>query len=173
MTTNATPKHEKKARKQQARATRKHNLEVVRRFLTEGVGQANLAVFDDCLHPDIRVETGLKPQGPIEGLAEYKGIFGPFAAAFPVRRFTIDELFAAKDKVVARFTATAAFQQEYYSVAATNQVIDMKEVHVLTLQEGRVVSNVVSGTNFPFEYLMYPVLKDAVLGHWPLEKTTS
>ncbi|WP_052732751.1 ester cyclase [Hymenobacter terrenus] len=169
----ATPKEEKKARKkakqQQAKADKKRNLEVVLRYMNEGIGKVDLTAFDACLHPDVQIFTGLKPQGPIEGVEEYKQVFAGFAEAFPVRQFTIDEVFATKNKVVVRFTAVVAFKRDYYGVVATNEVIEMKEVHVLTLQEGRVVSNIVSGTNFPFEYLMYPVLKDAVIGHLPLD----
>jgi hypothetical protein len=35
------------------------------------------------------------------------------------------------------------------------------------LRDGKIVSNIVSGTNFRFEYLMYPVLKDAIFGAMP------
>lgn len=169
MTTPNPEINQKKAKKKQAKAERKGNRAVVLRFMKEGIGKSDLAVFDECLHPEVRVWTGLKAQGPIEGLAEYKQIFAGFADAWPVRQFVLDEVIAAKDKVVVRFTATAAFKKDYYGIAATNQIVDMKEVHVLTLKDGKVVSNIVSGTNFPFEYIMYPVLKEGVIGHLALD----
>jgi len=146
-------------------------LAAARRFFEQGIALADLAVFDEILDPSIVVETGLSPAGPIQGLAAYKETFAAFADAWPVTRFVLDELWGAGDKVAARFTATAVFRKDYYGIQATRQIVDMREVHLLTFQNGKVVSNIVSGTNFPFEYIMYPVLKDLVIGNLPVETT--
>ena len=142
------------------------NLSIARRFMEAGIATGDMSVFDACLDPGIIVRTGLSPQGPIEGLAAYKEIFGPFARALPVIDFDLLELWenAKQQKVVARFLATAVFLHDYYGVTAEQQIVAIEEVHILTFRDGRIVSNVVSGTNFPFEYLMYPVLKDAIVG---------
>jgi len=144
------------------------NLEVAAHFMNNGIGLADLSVFDETLDPQVMVETGLSPAGPIEGLENYKNIFAGFADAFPVDKFVIDEIFGADEKVVVRFTATAVFKKDYYGVKATNQILDMREVHVLTFRDGKIVSNIVSGTNFPFEYIMYPALKDLIIGNLPI-----
>lgn len=149
----------------------KKNLALVLHFMNDGIGKADLKIFDESLSKDVIVQTGLKPSGPITGVEEYKSTFGPFASAFPVTEFIIDEAFATDDKVVIRFQAIAYFKDDYYGVKATNQVINLKEAHILTVKNNKIVSNVVSGTNFPFEYLMYPVLKDAVIGNLPLYKS--
>lgn len=146
------------------------NLETAKRFMNDGIGPADLSVFDETLDANITVETGLSPAGPIEGLENYKNVFAGFADAFPVRKFVVDEIFGVDDKVVVRFTATAVFKKDYYGVKATNQILDLKEVHVLTFRDGKIISNIVSGTNFPFEYIMYPVLKDLVIGNLPVEQ---
>lgn len=146
------------------------NLSLVMRFMNDGIGRADLNVFDECLSEEVIVYTGLKPGGPIEGITEYKGIFGPFASAWPVTEFIIDEAFATDDKVVIRFQAIAYFKNDYYGLKATKQIINMKEVHVLTIKDNKIVSNIVSGTNFPFEFIMYPLLKDGVIGNLPLYK---
>lgn len=145
------------------------NIAIAERFMTEGIGKADLSAFDQALDLNITVETGLSPAAPLRGLPTYKSVFAGFADAWPVKNFVIDEIFGAGDKVVVRFTATAVFRKDYYGVKATHQVIDMKEVHVLTFKDGVIVSSIVSGTNFPFEYLMYPVLKDAVIGNLAVE----
>ncbi len=143
------------------------NLNLVLRFMNEGIGKAELKIFDECVAEDALIYTGLKPQGPIDGLEEYKSIFGPFADAWPVTEFIIDEAFATDDKVVIRFQAIAYFKKDYYGIKATNEIINMKEIHVITLKDGKIVENVVGGANFPFEYIMYPLLKDAVIGNLP------
>jgi len=144
------------------------NLEVVRRFAEDGLGKADMAAFDATVAEDVVVETGLSPARPIVGRENYKAIYAGFAECWPVRKFRTDEIFGADDKVVLRFTATAAFIKDYYGVAATRQIADLKEVHLLTLRDGKIVHNIVSGTNFPFEYIMYPALKDAVIGSLPV-----
>lgn len=142
------------------------NISIARRFMEVGIANGNAAVLDECLDPVIVVRTGLSPAGPIEGMAAYKAIFLPFARALPVIDFSIEEIWenAQGDKVVVRFVATAVFLHDYYGVPAGQQIVVMEEVQILTFRDGRIVSNIVSGTNFPFEYLMYPVLKDAIVG---------
>lgn len=143
------------------------NLELVLRFMNEGIGKADLRVFDELIAEDAQIFTGLKAQGAIEGCEEYKSIYAPFADAWPLLEFTIEEAFATDDKVVIRFEAIAYFNKDYYGIKATNEIVNMKEVHVVTVKDGKIISNVVSGTNFPFEFIMYPVLKDGVIGNLP------
>lgn len=142
------------------------NIDTARAFMEDGIGKADMAAFDAHLSPDIVVRTGLSPLGPIEGLAAYKEIFRGFSHALPVIDFEIHEIWPSPDgdKVVVRFTATAVFLTDYYGVTANQHIVAMEEVHILSFRDGKIIGNVVSGTNFPFEYLMYPVLHEPVLG---------
>lgn len=149
------------------------NIETAKYFMNEGIANANLQVFDETLDSNITVLTGLSPATPIQGRDSYKQIFSAFADAWPVKQFVIDDIFGVDDKVVVRFTATAVFKKDYYGIKATRQIVELKEVHILTFKSGKVIKNIVSGTNFPFEYIMYPVLKDAVIGHLEIETETA
>jgi ketosteroid isomerase-like protein len=140
------------------------NLAVARRFVEQGLGLADMAVFDQCLDPDIVVVTALSPQGPIQGLAAYKAVFAGFADAWPVQSMVVHDIFAAGNRVVANFTATAVFRKDYYGVKANGVVAPLNETHVYTLRGGKIVANNVGANNLPFEFTMYPALKDAVLG---------
>jgi ketosteroid isomerase-like protein len=140
------------------------NLAAARRFATEGLGRASMRAFDDLVDADIVVTTGLSPKAPIRGREAYKQVLAGFADAWPVIDFVIDESFAAGDKVVIRFTATAVFRKDYYGVKANNVIAPLKEVHVYTFRHGRIVENIVGAINLPYEFTMYPALKDAVLG---------
>ncbi|HCF29485.1 MAG TPA: nuclear transport factor 2 family protein, partial [Cyanobacteria bacterium UBA11049] len=133
------------------------NIETAKRFINEGIAKVDMQVFDEALDPNITVSTGLSPTAPIQGLENYKQIFSAFADSWPVKQFVMDEIFGVNDKVVVRFTATTVFKKDYYGVKATNQIVRLKEVHILTFRDGKVIENIVSGTNFPFEYIMYPV----------------
>ncbi len=138
--------------------------EIAYTFISEGIANADLTLFDALLSEDIVVETGLSPAGPILGREAYKTIFFGFADAFPVRHFEIHSVVAEGNLVVIQFTATAVFEKDYYGVQATRQIVPMREMHQLEVSGERIVRNTVAGVNFPFEYIMYPVLKDAVLG---------
>lgn len=145
------------------------NIAIALRFMNEGIAKVDLKVFDETLDSNITVTTGLSPTAPIQGLENYKQIFSTFADAWPVKNFVIDEIFGVDEKVVVRFTATTIFQKDYYGVKATYQIVPLKEVHLLTFRNYKIVENIVSATNFPFEYIMYPVLKDAVIGNLAVE----
>lgn len=140
------------------------NLAVARRFVEQGLGRADMAAFDECLHPDVVVVTALSPQGPIRGRAAYKAVFAGFADAWPVHSMVIHDIFAAGDRVVVNFTATAEFRKDYYGVKANRVIAPLIETHVYVFRDGRIVANSVGAVNLPFEFTMYPALKDAVLG---------
>lgn len=138
--------------------------EVAERFIREGIAKADPTVFDALIDPDVVVETGLSPAEPIRGREAYKAIFMEFAAAWPVRELVIHRIDEAGDTVFIEFTATAVFAKDYYGVAATHQLAPMREVHRLDVRDGRIVRNLVGAVNLPFEFIMFPALKDAVLG---------
>jgi predicted ester cyclase len=139
------------------------NLSVVRRFVEGFLGKADPSIADATVASDIVVTTGLSPTGPIQGREAYKQIFLSFAAAFPLKSFTVDEIFGVDDRAVARFTAVATHEGEYFGVAATRRPIVLKEAHIMRLQGGRIVENIVSAANLEFEMLMAPVLAPLIL----------
>jgi ketosteroid isomerase-like protein len=137
---------------------------VAEAFITKGIVKADMEVFDELVADDIVVETGLSPQGPIVGRDAYKAVFAGFADAWPVSNYEVLNILEAGDTVVIEFTATAIFRKDYYGVKATNQIVPLREIHRLKIEDGKVVYNTVGAINFPFEYIMYPALKDMVIG---------
>lgn len=139
---------------------------IVTSFTTGFLGGLNPSVIDELCAPDIRVITGLKPQGPILGIGEYKSIFFPFEKAFPLTRpLEIIDQFTSADgtRVVTRFHAHTIHAGEYYGLPATNRPILLDETHVARLSDGRIIENIVSATNLEFEMLLAPVLKPYIL----------
>lgn len=139
------------------------NLKTALRFVDEGLNKGNLAAFDECVDPNVIVQTGLKPTGPINGLEEYKSIFSTFLKAWPQVDFTIEESFAVNDKVVIRFNSINKFEGVFFGLHPTNQTASLREAHIMTFKDGKIVSNIVSATNLEYEFILYPILKDAVL----------
>ncbi len=142
------------------------NMQIVTRFTEEFLGRGDVAAADATAHPAIQGITGLKPMGPIDGLAEYKAIVTAFSAAFPaVEPLRIIDQFESADgtRVVTRFHSRQRHAGDFFGVAATNRVILFDETHVARLRDGLIVENIVSATNLEFEMLMAPVLTPMIL----------
>ncbi|GAP98007.1 ester cyclase [Leptolyngbya sp. NIES-2104] len=140
------------------------NLGVARQFVEQFLGQGNVSIAEEILDENIQVTTGLKPDAPIDGSEEYQQIFSSFFDAFPpVSQLMIEDIFAANDRVVVRFRSEQRHAKDFFGVAATNRTIVFIETHVMRLQSGKIVENVVSATNLEFEMLMAPVLTPLIL----------
>lgn len=139
---------------------------IVTTFITKFLANADLSAADATAAPSIQGITGLKPQGPIDGLAEYKQIITAFVDAFPAESpLKIIDQFVSADgtRVVTRFHSRQRHAKDFFGVAATNRVILFDETHVATVREGKIVQNIVSATNLEFEMLMAPVLAPLIL----------
>lgn len=139
---------------------------IVRRFVEEFLGRADLAAADATAHPRIQGITGLKPTGPIDGLDEYKATITAFVDAFPAAGpLRIIDQFASADgaRVVTRFQSPQRHAKAFFGVAPTNRVILFDETHVARVQDGLITENIVSATNLEFEMLMAPVLTPMIL----------
>jgi predicted ester cyclase len=142
------------------------SLALASRFVTEFLGKGDMAAADATAHPAIQGITGLKPAGPIDGLAEYKGIIAAFVDAFPaVEPLRIIDQFASADgtRVVTRFQSRQKHAKDFFGLAATQRVILFDETHVMTVENGKITQNIVSATNLEFEMLMAPILTPMIL----------
>lgn len=142
------------------------NIEIVRRFTEAFLGRADAGAADATAHPAIQGITGLKPMGPIDGLAEYKAIVTAFVAAFPAESpVEIIDQFESADgtRVVTRFHSRQRHAGDFFGVAASGRVILFDETHVARLRDGLIVENIVSATNLEFEMLMAPALAPMIL----------
>jgi hypothetical protein len=137
--------------------------QIAERFIREGIAKADGAIFDSLVAEDVVVETGLSPAQPITGREAYKAVFLGFADAWPVSDFTVHRIDEAGETIVVEFTATATCAKDYYGVPATRQLVPMRELHRLDVRDGLIVRNLVGAVNLPFEFIMYPALRDAVL----------
>jgi predicted ester cyclase len=137
------------------------NLAIVRRFIEDFLGKADLVVATETAHPNIQGYTGLKPSGAIAGLEEYKQIVIAFVDAFPAESpVHISDQFASADgtRIVTRFQSYQRHTKDYYGISATNRIILFDETHVTRVIDGKIIENIVSATNLEFEMLMAPVL---------------
>jgi predicted ester cyclase len=140
------------------------NERVVRRFVEEFLAKGNLAAADDTADPRIQGITSLKPEGPIDGLIEYKQIIKAFSDAFPpVEPLKLVDQFATGDRVVTHFRSRQQHAKEFLGVPASNRVILFDEIHVARLREGKIIEDVVGGISLEFEMQFARVLAPMIL----------
>jgi predicted ester cyclase len=104
------------------------NKAVVRRFYEEVVNQKKRAVLDEVFDPNL--VDHFAPPGTPGGLEGARHTFDMFLTAFPDLHFTVEDLIAEGDKVVARFTGSGTQQGAYMNIPPTGKqmtatVIDM------------------------------------------------
>ena len=141
------------------------NLALVRRFVEDFLGLADMAAADETTAETIQGITGLKPTGPIDGREEYKATIKGFVAAFTPGTLEIIDQFASADgtRIVTRFHSRQRFEQPFFGIEPTGKTYLFDETHVARIADGRIVENIVSATNLEFEMLMAPVLTPLIL----------
>ncbi len=142
------------------------NIAIVTTFVQDFLGKGDMVAADATAHAKIQGITGLKPSGPIDGLEEYKAIIAGFVDAFPaVEPLKIIDQFASADgrRVVTRFHSRQKHAKDFFGLPATQRIILFDETHVATVENGKIVQNIVSATNLEFEMLMAPILTPMIL----------
>lgn len=122
-------------------ATVARNLTAVRRFVDGVLGSADPAAFAEVVAEGVVVDTGLKPDGRINGREEY-------------------------DRIMVRFEASADNTGALNGVAATGRRFAFCELHLVRFEDGKLVENPIGGLN-PLMYetwqapAMAPLLLEA------------
>jgi steroid delta-isomerase-like uncharacterized protein len=110
------------------------NKAIVRRYFEAFFNQGNLAVADEIIAEGYQstlpgVGTGLEGQ---------KQLYQMFHAGFPDLRFTIEDLIAEGDKVVARWTARATHQGEFQGIAPTGKQVAISWISIDRISDGKM-----------------------------------
>ena len=130
-------------------ATIDRNLAVAGRFVEGVLGGAEPAAFIEVVHPDIVVDTGLKPVGKIQGREEYGRVLGEtLGAAFSNGHLEIKDIAALLDgRVLVRFEASADNTGALNGVAATGRRFTFCELHLMRFEDGKLIENWVGALN--------------------------
>lgn len=131
------------------------NVRLARRFVEGVLGGADPAAFDELVDENVWVSTGLKPDAPIIGKAEYGRVLGStLGKAFSDGAMKIEDIVETVDgRVLVRFLASAVHSGELYGIAPTGKRIAMAEIHFLRFKDGKLVENFVGALN-PLSYEM-------------------
>ena len=92
-------------------------------------------LIDECYTPDC-VWHG--PGGQeIRGHDGLKRMMVSLGTAFPDKQYTLHDLVAEGDKVVARWTLQATHKGDYMGIPATNKEITLSGIYIIRLEDGK------------------------------------
>lgn len=114
------------------------NRATVRRYYEEVLNAGNIGLLDEIAVPDYDEHSPFpgQPNG-LEGLrARVGGILGAFRP-----RFTLHELVAEGDTVVAYWTNTGTHAGEFMGIPATGRTVTVSGIDVHRLRDGRLAEH--------------------------------
>jgi steroid delta-isomerase-like uncharacterized protein len=114
------------------------NLAIIRRLGEEGWGKGNLAVVDELLAPNF-VDHAAELGGGRSDAAGFKEQVREFRAAFPDGHTQVDDLIAADDKVVLRWTDGGTHRGPFLGVAPTGKRVSLTGVDIYRIEHGKIV----------------------------------
>src|SRR5436305_14100133 len=92
------------------------NKVLIHRAYEEAFNQRNLAILDEVNAPDLVFHNA---STTMQGLEAFKQFLSLYLSAFPDARFTVEDIIAEGDKVVARHTFLGTQQGVLMGIAAT------------------------------------------------------
>ncbi len=143
------------------------NLALARRFIEDVFKAQNPNSFDELVADDIRVLTVLKPEGVIEGKAEYVRVLGETVSGqFTDFEVSTEDIVPTVDgRVVARLMVTATHVGEVFGMAPTHRRITHHVLHVMRFRDGKLIGLISAGLNpLEFEMLFAPAISKRIFG---------
>jgi len=110
------------------------NVALIRRMFDE-INKGDLESATDMVSEDCVYHT---PAGEVSGREEIKEVMSATRNTFPDERYVIDDVFAAGEKVVVRWTYSGTHQAEYRGVAATGKQVAVECAGIFRVAEGRI-----------------------------------
>ena len=115
------------------------NKAIVRRFFEELLSTDNFAVADEILSPDFRFYFAGSPAAM--DLESYMEFLVARRAAFPERRFIVEDMIGEGDKVSARFTMRGTHKGEFRGIAPSGTELTMTGIDMTRISEGKLVED--------------------------------
>ena len=115
------------------------NKALIRRFYEEVLNKKNTAVIDELLDPN-QVNHSLPPGMPAD-LEGSKQFIGMFLTGFPDLHFTVEDMIAEGDTVVARLTARGTHQGAFMGIPPTGKHVTVTAIDINRLVGGKSVEH--------------------------------
>jgi len=112
--------------------------EAIFRHFTEELNKGNIEIFNDLFAPNYTYYFPSNTQEP-ESLEETKEMIKTHLISFPDYHWTIEELFAVKDTVIARISNVGTFTGNYYGIPATGNKVKSSAIFIVRIENGKIV----------------------------------
>jgi predicted ester cyclase len=113
----------------------KENETIARRYYEEVWDRGNLAVIDQLVAPSI----SLNSWSP--GLEGLKQVITSTRTSFPDLHYTLEDIIAAADKIVVRFTFRGTHRGEYRGIAPTGKEVTYTGIGIWRIAGGKLVEH--------------------------------
>ncbi|MBN2075754.1 MAG: ester cyclase [Dehalococcoidales bacterium] len=113
------------------------NMANQRRVFEEGFNQKKLEVIDEFFAPSYSFKSPLGMD--IKGAEGFKEILAVTQSALPDLQVTIEDMFAANDKVATRFTMTGTFTNEMMGIFPTGKSLSISGIVITRWEDGKEV----------------------------------
>ena len=114
------------------------NISLTRRYIDEVVNQGKFDVIDEIYAEDY-VNHTTTSGGEIKGRQGVRDIVEQWRAAFPDVRVSLDDEFAADDRVVTRITVTGTHEGDWRGVAPTGASVDIRIISIFRIEDGQII----------------------------------
>ncbi len=112
--------------------------EALFRKVVDEQNKGNTEFFDEFFAPDYTYYLPSSAQEPMS-LEETREMVKTHLISFPDYNWTIEELFAVKDRVIARINSTGTFTKDYHGIAATGTKVESSTIIIARIENGKIV----------------------------------
>lgn len=117
------------------------NKELVRTYFAEVWSKGDPAAFDRMLTADFRDHDPSMPPEMTTGIGGNREAVKMFRGAFPDLKFTVDELVAEGDRVVARFTGVGTHKGDLMGLAPTGKKISVTGTSTSRIKQDKIAES--------------------------------
>ena len=116
---------------------------IVRRLYEDVWNKRKLELVSDLISPSHALHDN-NSAGSSVGPEAYRAQIAIFLAAFPDLRFTVEDIVAEKDKVVASWTISGTHKGDLWGVRPTNKKVSMDGVTIHHLANGKIIDSYIT-----------------------------
>ncbi len=113
------------------------NMELVKSYIEE-LNKGNTEFFNEFYAPDYAYYFPSNTQEP-KSLEETQEMVKTHLMSFPDYNWTIEELFAVKDRVIARISSAGTFTGDYYGIPATGNKAGSSTIIIVRIENGKII----------------------------------
>jgi steroid delta-isomerase-like uncharacterized protein len=111
------------------------NKGIIKQYWDGKWNQRSPAILDEILSPGVFYRS---PSMQMNGLDEYKHVYGIFTSAFHDSELTIDDIIADGDKVMTRVTLRCTHDGELDGIPPTGRSLTVSAFTVFRIQDGKI-----------------------------------